>query len=114
MEERELKKLIKQLRKGSISEEDAFLALRKLPFSDLGHTKVDHHRALRQGWPEVIFAEGKTTKQVTAIVKELIKNKSGVLITRANQAQSKSVKKISSKAVINRTARTIRIPLLWT
>jgi pyridinium-3,5-biscarboxylic acid mononucleotide synthase len=110
MEEKELKDLIKSLKKGSISEEQAFAALRKLPFSDLGHTKIDHHRALRQGWPEVIFAQGKTTKQVTSIVRELIKNKSGVLVTRANPAQSRAVKKIFPKSVVNQTARTIRIP----
>ncbi len=110
MEEKELKALIKSLKKGGLSEEKAFSMLRKLPFSDLGHTKIDNHRALRQGWPEVIFAQGKTTKQVTAIVRELIKSKGGVLVTRANPAQARAVRKIAPGAVVNQTARTVRIP----
>ena len=110
MKEKELKSLIKSVKKGEVSEEKAFSILRKLPFSDLGHTKIDHHRALRQGWPEVIFAQGKTTKQITAIVNVLIKDKDGVLITRANTVQAKAIKKIAPSAVVNLAARTVRIP----
>jgi NCAIR mutase (PurE)-related protein len=62
-----LRKLFEQVRKKRLSPDEAVERLRHLPFEDLGFAKVDHHRALRQGMPEVIFSQGKTPRQVAGI-----------------------------------------------
>ena len=77
---------MEQVREGSIDVDAALGRLRHMPFEDLGFAKVDHHRALRQGMPEVIFAMGKTPEQVTAIAGRLLENASNVLITRSDAA----------------------------
>ena len=63
----QIEALLKEVSEGRTGVNDALVRLRDLPFEDLGFAKVDHHRALRTGMPEVIFAEGKTTAQVAAI-----------------------------------------------
>ena len=63
-----LRKLFEQVRKRKLSADEAVERLRHLPFEDLGFAKVDHHRALRQGMPEVIFSQGKTPRQVAETV----------------------------------------------
>jgi hypothetical protein len=80
------------VRSGTISADDAASELRRLPFADLGFARVDHHRQLRQGRPEAIYAPGKTAAQCAAIVTELLENGSGpVLLTRANPTQVAAV-----------------------
>jgi len=66
-----LRKLFEQVRKRKLSADEAVERLRHLPFEDLGFAKVDHHRALRQGMPEVIFSQGKTPRQVADIFNRL-------------------------------------------
>jgi NCAIR mutase (PurE)-related protein len=70
------------VRSGALDPEDALSALATLPFEDLGFANVDHHRALRQGLPEVIFGQGKTAEQVTAIARRLLAAGENVLVTR--------------------------------
>jgi NCAIR mutase (PurE)-related protein len=72
--------------------------VRHMPFEDLGFAKVDHHRALRHGMPEVIFAEGKTSLQVVEIAGQLIKRNKNVLATRVRQNSSKNVTRRASTA----------------
>src|SRR2546425_96149 len=86
MNEAQLRALMEQVREGAIDVDAALTRLRHMPFEDLGFAKVDHHRALRQGMPEVIFAMGKTPEQVTAIAGRLLENAPNVLITRADPA----------------------------
>src|ERR1700682_74839 len=84
MNEAHLRALMEQVREGSIDVDAALGRLRHMPFEDLGFAKVDHHRALRHGMPEVIFAMGKTPQQVVAIAGRLLENASNVLITRSD------------------------------
>jgi pyridinium-3,5-biscarboxylic acid mononucleotide synthase len=85
MDEQELAELIDGVRSGAIAPDDAVAALRRLPFSEVGDSLVDHHRALRQGMPEAVYGSGKTTEQCLAIVTELLAHGSGpVLITRVS------------------------------
>jgi len=77
---------MEQVREGSIDVDAALGRLRHMPFEDLGFAKVDHHRALRHGMPEVIFAMGKTPQQVVTIAGRLLENASNVLITRSDAA----------------------------
>jgi len=85
MDEDQLRSLFEQVRAGAVDVESALDRTRHMPFEDLGFAKVDHHRALRHGMPEVIFGKGKTPAQVIAIAESLLKNANNVLITRADQ-----------------------------
>src|SRR5271165_1893205 len=89
MDELELRGLIDDLRSGACSPDDAVRRLRRLPFAELGFAKVDHHRSLRQGLPEAVYAPGKSPAQCAAIVSELLTGAGGspILLTRANEAQ---------------------------
>ena len=86
-----LRKLFDQVRKKRLSPDDAVERLRHLPFEDLGFAKLDHHRALRQGMPEVIFAPGKTPTQVADIFIRLAAHGGNVLATRATEEQYAAV-----------------------
>jgi NCAIR mutase (PurE)-related protein len=82
VDETRLKDLLARVQAGSTPIDDAFAELRQLPFADLGFAMVDHHRAIRQGVPEVILGEGKTPEQIVAIARELARMKQNVLVTR--------------------------------
>jgi len=83
--------------------------LRHLPFEDLGFAKLDHHRALRTGMPEVIFASGKTSLQVAAIFERMAKAGGNVLATRASREAFEAVKTIEPRAVYHEMARAITL-----
>ena len=85
MDQDQLRTLFEQVRAGAVDIDAAMGRMRHMPFEDLGFAKVDHHRALRHGLPEVIFAKGKTPEQVVAIAKSLLANAQNVLITRADR-----------------------------
>lgn len=88
MDRDDLQDLLTAVRDGDRTPDEAAAALSRLPYADLGFARVDHHRALRQGLPEAIFAPGKTAAQCAAIVTELLDGDSGpVLLTRANASQ---------------------------
>src|SRR5580704_11809089 len=84
MDQDHLRTLLEQVRAGGVEVEAAIERLRHLPFEDLGFAKVDHHRALRHGMPEVIFGKGKTPDQVSAIAATLLAQAQNVLITRTD------------------------------
>src|SRR5215472_4444524 len=91
MDPQQLRTLLDQVRSGEVDTESAIARLRHMPFEDLGFAKVDHHRALRHGMPEVVFAMGKTPEQVLAIAGRLLENAPNVLITRADKATAEQV-----------------------
>ena len=84
MDEDQLRRLFEQVQAGAVNVDGALQRLRHMPFEDLGFAKVDHHRALRHGMPEVIFGKGKTAEQIIAIAGTLLENARNVLITRAD------------------------------
>jgi pyridinium-3,5-biscarboxylic acid mononucleotide synthase len=92
MDRDHLRRLFEDVRSGASDIETAMERVRRLPFEDLGFAKVDHHRALRHGMPEVILAKGKTPAQVTAIAGALIENAGNVLITRADAECAREVR----------------------
>lgn len=102
-----IRKLFEQVRSGELSADDAVSRLRHLPFEDLGFAKVDHHRAIRVGMPEVIFCQGKTPAQVAGIFEKLAKHKTNVLATRASREQFAAVKKQARRASYKEEARAI-------
>jgi pyridinium-3,5-biscarboxylic acid mononucleotide synthase len=98
MTESDLLKLLEEVRKGALAPSKAVDRLKNLPFEDLDFAKVDHHRALRQGFAEVVFGKGKTAAQVAEIVKALLARKPGrqnVLVTRADPKMFAAVKRIA-------------------
>ena len=83
MDEQALAELIEGVRSGAVAPDDAVAQLRRLPFTEVGDTLVDHHRALRQGMPEAIYGQGKSVSQCIEIVGELLAHGNGpVLLTR--------------------------------
>jgi NCAIR mutase (PurE)-related protein len=104
-----IRKLFEQVRQGELSPDEAVERLRHLPFEDLGFAKVDHHRALRAGMPEVIFGENKSPTQVAEIFSRLAKHGGNVLATRANEKQFAAVKKRVRAAQYRKLARAITL-----
>src|SRR5689334_4670317 len=85
MDAEQLRALFEQVRSGAVEIDRAMERMRHMPFEDLGFAKLDHHRALRHGMPEVVFAKGKTAEQVLAIAERLLEHSKNVLITRADR-----------------------------
>jgi NCAIR mutase (PurE)-related protein len=103
----ELKSLLNGYKSGQISLDDALQRLRQLPFEDLGFAKVDHHRAMRSGFPEVVYCEGKTIDQVVKIFESLKRNSDRILLTRAAPAYYEAIKAIHPAAEYNELGRII-------
>jgi len=102
-----LEKLLRDLQAGRLSRSTALDRLRTLPYEDLGFASVDHHRSLRQGFPEVIFCEGKTRAQVVAIARGLLKKGGPLLATRVTADVAKALKKLDRRAQYHELARTV-------
>ncbi|MGD9595541.1 MAG: 1-(5-phosphoribosyl)-5-amino-4-imidazole-carboxylate carboxylase, partial [Wolinella sp.] len=78
--------LLEQVQQGNLDIQGALEQLKKLPFEDLGFAKIDHHREIRNGYPEVIYAQGKTPAQISEITKHLLERGNNILATRASEA----------------------------
>lgn len=85
MNDQQLKEVLARVRDGSLSEADALRKIRMLPFEDVGYVKLDHHRAIRHGLPEVVFGEGKTSEQMVQIAGKLAQHNPNVLLTRVSE-----------------------------
>ena len=109
MQEQEVRKIMADLGNKKISVDEAIVKLKFLPFEDLGYVKIDHHRALRKGFPEVVFCQNKSLKQVVEIVRKLANHNTAVLATRATGEMFKWVKKYIKNAQYNEKSRTILI-----
>src|SRR5580704_361287 len=104
-----LRHLFKDVRAKKLTPDEAVARLRHLPFEDLGLAKIDHHHALRQGMPEVIFSQGKTPTQVAKIFSKLSEHEGNVLATRATEEQFDAVSAQIPKAVYRPLARAITL-----
>ncbi len=109
MDEHQLKIMLRAVRTGKLDVEAAIARLRTLPYEDLGFAAVDHHRSLRQGFPEVIFCEGKTAAQVVAIARGLLRNGSALLATRVGRDVARGLKRLDRRAVFHEAARCVVI-----
>lgn len=98
MDEKGLRNLLEEIRGGKLSIEQGLERLRHLPFEDLGFARIDHHRALRQGFAEVVFGRGKTAEQIEAIVKRMLPRKHNILVTRTEEKVFRRVRALSAKA----------------
>jgi len=104
-----MRALFEQVRSGKVGVDAAVERMRHLPFEDLGFAKVDHHRALRHGMPEVIFAQGKTPQQVAAIAARLMKASKNILITRTDPPTASLLKRKFPKAEYFPLSRAVRV-----
>lgn len=99
---------MKDFKKGAVSEKEILQYLKSLPFKDLNFAKIDHHRGLRRGFPEIIFGQNKTKEQIVKIAKEMVKY-NNVLVTKTNESVFDEIKKIHKKSEYNVLAKTIII-----
>src|SRR4028118_445050 len=109
MDRTNLKLLLEQVRSGDVEIDSALDRLKHMPFEDLGFAKVDHHRALRHGMPEVVFGKGKTPEQITAIAERLLDRAPNVLITRAEPAAWDAMHERFADAEYFPLSRAIRV-----
>jgi NCAIR mutase (PurE)-related protein len=93
-----LEDLLKRVKSGKTSLDEAMAQLRSLPFEDLGYARVDHHRSLRKGFPEVVWGEGKTSAQILSIMKLLRSRGENILITRLEERKAKTIQKVFPKS----------------
>ena len=104
-----LKGLLQEVKRGGVTVSQALEKLKKLPYEEMGFAVLDHHRAIRQGIPEVIYCEGKSPAQVVQIVRRMKAAGSDILATRADAALHKEVRIVDPRAEYNESARTIVI-----
>ena len=109
MEIEKLRTLLEEVKGGEIAVDDALQSLRTLPFEDLGFSKIDHHRQLRTGFPEVIFCQGKTVEHVKQISERILAAGHPLLATRATADMYEAVKAIQPTARYNALGRTITV-----
>ena len=105
----QIRYVLEAVRENELDVDSAMDRLKKLPFEDLGFAHVDHHRAMRQGFPEVIFCQGKTTEQVVEIARRISDAGSTLLATRADRAQADAVRSALRGVDYNPVARTLLI-----
>lgn len=105
----QIKKLFQDVKRGKLSPDEAVQKLKHLPFEDLGYAKVDHHRAVRVGMPEVVFGQGKTASHLAAIFERLVTRGTNVLATRVSVEQFEEVRVRVPKAEYHALARCITL-----
>lgn len=107
MQEKDIRKLLEQVRNQELSVDDACDELKDLPYKDMGFANIDNHRAIRTGYPEVIFCQGKTPQQIAMIMKALAEKGGTIMGTRATEEDYLAVKEVVPEAVYYETARII-------
>jgi len=109
MNRQNILRLLEDVREGRLNPNQAVRRLENLPFEDLGFARVDHHRTLRQGFPEVIFGAGKRPQQVVAIIRSLLPHKTNLLVTRCPRVVFRRIKQAVRKARYHEEARAASI-----
>jgi NCAIR mutase (PurE)-related protein len=109
MNRERLERMLMDVRTGRLAIADALEELRSLPFEDLGFASLDHHRSIRQGFPEVILCEGKTPRQIHTIARALLKHHRPFLATRATREIAASIKRLHRRARYYADARVVAV-----
>lgn len=107
MDKEQIKKLLQDVKSGDIGIEEAFEKLRTLPYDDLGFAKIDTHRELRKGLPEVVFCEGKTIEQIVKIVGRLKASNCKIIATRASHRVYQAIKNVAPEVTYYETAKIV-------
>ncbi len=98
MNVRKLEELLQKVKSGKTTLDEAKAQLKSLPFEDLGFSRIDHHRSLRKGFPEVIWGEGKTARQILSITKQLKTKGQNILITRLEGKKARAIQRAFPKS----------------
>jgi pyridinium-3,5-biscarboxylic acid mononucleotide synthase len=106
---KEVEKLLVDVKNGEKSINEALDVLKHFPYTDLGFARIDHHREMRTGYPEIIYCAGKTVEQVKEIVRVMCERENNVVGTRATQEMFEAVKSIAPSAVFYPMARIISV-----
>ncbi len=106
MYEQKIKKIMEGVASRKVKVDDAIKKMKFMPFEDMGFAKIDHHRALRKGFPEVVFCQSKTKEQAVAIIRKLASNSNDVLGTRATEEMFNGVKNHIKDAKYNKISKT--------
>jgi NCAIR mutase (PurE)-related protein len=109
MDPRTLRELLERVREGTLTPDAAAKRLATLPYEDLGFAKVDHHRALRRGFPEAVFGAGKTPEQVVAIAERILAHSQRVLVTRTTPEVYDRLAAVRPEARYHEAARCITV-----
>jgi len=109
MDSDSLKKVLQDVKSGELSVDEALINLKNLPFEDLGFAKVDHHRNIRNGYPEVIYCKGKTIEQIKMIVEKMMQKNNNIMATRASKEVFKGISQVTDDAVYYEDARIVVI-----
>ena len=109
MEVDRIEKLLTRFKNGETDLAQTLESLKHLPFEDMGFAKVDHHRALRTGYPEVVFCQGKTHEQVEKIFQALKKHNDNILMTRAEPELFQRLERLNGRLLYNELGRTIAL-----
>jgi len=109
MEYNALKELLQQVQAGRCSVEAALERLKYLPYEDLGFARLDHHRHLRQGFPEVVFCQGKTLEQIEGIVRRILASGCNLLATRAGEEVFEVIRRLDGRAEYNALGRVVTL-----
>jgi NCAIR mutase (PurE)-related protein len=107
MDVKYLRDLLEQVRNNQVDPEAALEELRKLPFEDLGYAKIDNHRGIRKGVPEVIFCQGKSIEQIQGIVQLITRNHDNILATRATREVADGIEKVLKDSEYHEMARIV-------
>lgn len=109
MNKAEICKLLQRVKNNEIEVETAMGIIEDLPYKELGFAKIDNHREIRVGYPEVIYCEGKTVEQVKSIIEFMLTKENNILATRANEKMYEAIKAICAEAKYNPLGKTITI-----
>jgi len=102
-----LEKILQKVHKGELAPDEAVKELKSYPYEDLGIAKIDHHRELRRGFPEIVLGLGKTREQIIKISQSIIRNGSNLLVTKVEPEDYQNIKKDIPEAQYNTMAKTI-------
>jgi len=109
MNVKEVEKLLNEVKNGNTTVDKALEVLKNFPYTDLGFARIDHHREMRTGYPEIIYCAGKSVEQVKEIVRVMSERENNVIGTRANKEMYDAVKSIVPEAVYYPMARIISV-----
>ncbi|MFI5175563.1 MAG: nickel pincer cofactor biosynthesis protein LarB [Terriglobia bacterium] len=105
----EIKRILEKVKAGRLGVNEALESLRRLPFEDLGFARIDHHRSLRVGFPEVVLGRGKSTQQIVGIVRGMLRNTHNILVTRTDETTFRAIRKISRLAAFHHASGALTI-----
>jgi NCAIR mutase (PurE)-related protein len=109
MTRKEIEDLLTDIKNGGTSVEDALELLQNFPYTDLGYARIDHHREMRTGYPEIVYCAGKTPEQVAGIFKLMVTKENNVIGTRADEKTYEKVREVVPDAVFHSVARIISV-----